>query len=98
MSMRPQADFLYYCCEFLLILPYLSCVRQLFGWLHQSRNLICGFFMFYTYILYSSDLNQFYAGLCEYMQDALCRHNNAGFLATKSASDWVVLYTKAFDS
>ena len=43
-------------------------------------------------------LDQFYVGHCENMQDRLFRHNNSGSLATKKANDWVIVYTKEFDS
>jgi putative endonuclease len=54
--------------------------------------------MYYTYILYSPSIDQFYVGHCDDLEDRLFRHNNSGFLATKKANDWIVVYKKQFDS
>jgi predicted GIY-YIG superfamily endonuclease len=54
--------------------------------------------MFYTYIIYSSAIDQFYIGHCEDLEDRLLHHNNSGSLATKKANDWVIVYSKRFDS
>jgi putative endonuclease len=54
--------------------------------------------MFYTYIIYSPTIDQFYIGHCQDLQERLYRHNNSGTLATKKANDWVVVYAKQFDS
>jgi putative endonuclease len=54
--------------------------------------------MFYTYIIYSPTIDQFYIGHCQDLQERLYRHNNSGTLATKKANDWVVVYSKQFDS
>lgn len=54
--------------------------------------------MFYTYILYSRTLDQFYIGHAEDLADRLSRHNNSGSASTNQANDWVIVYTKQFDS
>jgi putative endonuclease len=54
--------------------------------------------MFYTYIIYSPTIDQFYIGHCQDLQERLYRHNNSRTLATKKANDWVVVYSKQFDS
>jgi len=54
--------------------------------------------MYFTYILYSRLLDQFYIGHCQDLEDRLFRHNNSGSLSTKKADDWVVVYSKPFDS
>lgn len=54
--------------------------------------------MFYTYIIYSPTLDQFYIGHTQDLADRLYRHNNSGSPATKKANDWVVVYSKQFDS
>ena len=66
----------------------------------EAAETFCGFFynMYFTYILYSSILDQFYIGHCQDLQDRLFGHNNSGSLATKNANDWVVVYSKQFDS
>lgn len=54
--------------------------------------------MFFTYILYSRMLDQFYIGHTEDLDDQLNRHNNSGTTSTKKTNDWVIVYTKQFDS
>lgn len=54
--------------------------------------------MFYTYIIYSPTIDQFYIGHCQDLQDMLVGHNNSRSLATNKANDWVIVYSKQFDS
>jgi putative endonuclease len=69
--------------------------------LHKINPAVAGFFCFmpfYTYILYSTSLNQYYIGHTENLQDRIFRHTNSGSKSTKKADDWVVKYTEGFDS
>ena len=52
--------------------------------------------MYFFYILYSKQLDQFYIGHCQNIQDRLERHltNHKGF--TAKAKDWKVVYTEDF--
>ena len=53
---------------------------------------------FYTYIIYSASLNQYYIGHSEKLEDRLSRHINSGSKATKKANDWKLVYTESFET
>ncbi len=53
---------------------------------------------FKVYILYSADIDQYYIGHTENLDDRLFRHTHAGSKATKKASDWKVVYTELFST
>ena len=52
--------------------------------------------MYFFYILYSKQLDKFYIGHCQNIQDRLDRHltNHKGF--TAKAKDWKIVYTEDF--
>ncbi len=52
--------------------------------------------MFFVYIIYSPELDQFYIGQSQNLEDRLFRHNNSGSKSTKKAKDWVLKYTETF--
>jgi putative endonuclease len=52
--------------------------------------------MFLVYIIYSAQLDQFYVGQTENIEDRLFRHINSGSKSTKKAKDWVLKYTETF--
>jgi predicted GIY-YIG superfamily endonuclease len=49
---------------------------------------------YFVYILYSSQLNQYYTGHNADFDDRLYRHVNSGSKSTKKASNWKIVYTK----
>ena len=53
---------------------------------------------FHVYILYSSELDQYYTGHSANLEDRLYRHNNSGSKATKKAIDWKLVYKEQFDN
>ncbi len=53
---------------------------------------------YFVYILYSSQLNQYYTGHSADLDDRLYRHVNSGSKSTKKASDWKIVYTEEFIS
>ena len=62
-------------------------------------DLQSGFFMrFYTYIIYSPSLDQYYVGHSEDLNDRIFRHNNSGSKATKKVNDWQLVYKEEFSS
>jgi putative endonuclease len=56
------------------------------------------FFMFIVYIIYSANLDQYYIGHCESLEDRLFRHTNSGSKATKKANDWKLVYKESFET
>ena len=70
------------------------------GNLHNQPGLNRAFFMnkFYTYIIYSPSLDQYYIGHTENVENRLFRHNNSGSKFTKKTNDWVVKYTEEFST
>jgi putative endonuclease len=54
--------------------------------------------MYYTYIIYSPTIDQFYIGHCQDLHEMLVLHNNGDSSPTKKAIDWVLVYSKQFDS
>jgi len=54
--------------------------------------------MFYTYIIYSPNIDQFYIGHTHHLQEMLLDNNSEESLYSKKANDWVIVYTKEFDS
>ena len=53
---------------------------------------------FYTYILYSEAIDQYYIGHTGDLADRSYRHVHSGSRATKKANDWRVVYTKEFQT
>ena len=54
--------------------------------------------MFKIYIIYSASLDRYYVGSTGNMEDRMFRHNNSGSKSTKSASDWVLVYSEDFET
>ncbi len=54
--------------------------------------------MFYVYILYSKELDRYYIGQTENLDDRLYRHTNSGSKSTKMANDWVLKYKEEFQT
>jgi putative endonuclease len=52
--------------------------------------------MFFTYIIYSIKIDQYYIGQTENLENRLIRHNNKGSKSTKKTNDWVIKYTEVF--
>jgi putative endonuclease len=52
--------------------------------------------MYFVYIIYSPQLDQFYIGQTQNLEDRLFRHNNSGSKSTKKAKDWELKYTESF--
>jgi predicted GIY-YIG superfamily endonuclease len=53
---------------------------------------------FFTYILYSESLDQYYIGHTADLEDRLFRHNNSGSKSTKKAGDWKLMYKASFST
>ncbi|MBN8667177.1 MAG: GIY-YIG nuclease family protein [Chitinophagales bacterium] len=53
---------------------------------------------YFVYIIYSSQIDQYYIGHTENLKDRLFRHQNSGSKATKKAKDWVMVYSENFES
>src|SRR5699024_5674871 len=69
----------------------------------QSPCIFCeGFFycpMFYTYILYSESIDQYYTGYTSVGVDRrLTRHNSGSSPSTKPGIPWKVTYVKSFET
>ena len=54
--------------------------------------------MFKLYIIYSVFLDRYYVGSTANIDDRLFRHKNSGSKSTKSASDWVLVYSEDFET
>ena len=54
--------------------------------------------MFYTYIIFSSDLNKYYVGSTANIEDRLRRHNQKHMGFTGKNSDWKIVYVEAFET
>ncbi|MDZ7658334.1 GIY-YIG nuclease family protein [Fodinibius sp.] len=53
--------------------------------------------MFYTYILYSESLDQYYTGYTSVgVKERLRKHNKGGNRSTKSGIPWKIVYVKSF--
>ena len=52
--------------------------------------------MYHTYILYSAELDKYYIGSCQNIEERLRSHlsNHKGF--TGKAKDWAVVYSETF--
>jgi putative endonuclease len=52
--------------------------------------------MYFTYILYSADIDSYYAGYTSDLEKRLTKHktNHAGF--TGRAKDWAIVYVEEF--
>ena len=54
--------------------------------------------MFKVYILYSSQIDQYYVGHTQDIEDRLMRHNSGSSLSTKKGKPWILMYTESFDT
>ena len=54
--------------------------------------------MFYTYILYSENHDQYYIGHCEHLEKRLERHNNKTVSSTKKYAPWCIVYYESFNT
>ena len=54
--------------------------------------------MFIVYILYSSNVDQYYVGHTQNMEDRLSRHNSGRSLSTKKGKPWNLVYTETFET
>ena len=64
----------------------------------QNKATLCGFYMFYIYIIYSVSLDKYYIG---YTQDVVMRinqHNEGISTFTSKAKDWVLMYTESYST
>ena len=66
---------------------------------HPGYKLIplyAGFFMYYTYILYSEAFDRYYVGHCEDIGPRLLRHNLKKVPSTKPYAPWKLMYTETY--
>lgn len=54
--------------------------------------------MFYIYILYSSNIDKYYIGFTEDLNDRIYKHNNKHRGFTASANDWELKYSEEFNT
>jgi putative endonuclease len=54
--------------------------------------------MYYTYILFSSDLNRYYIGYSSNVEERLAKHNNHHKGFTNAGNDWEIVFTRAFET
>ena len=54
--------------------------------------------MYFTYIIYSIRIDQYYIGQTMNLENRLIRHNNKGSKSTKKSNDWVVKYVEVFNT
>ncbi len=54
--------------------------------------------MYYLYILHSNDLNKFYIGSTQNIQERLQRHLSGRSKYTSKAKDWVLLYSEEYQT
>ena len=52
--------------------------------------------MFYVYVLYSQDREEFYLGYTEDLKKRLASHRGGENRSTKKAQDWIVSYYEAY--
>ncbi len=52
--------------------------------------------MFYVYMLYSKELDQFYLGSTTDLKRRVVEHKRGENRSTKQASDWIVSYYEAY--
>lgn len=57
-----------------------------------------GFFMPYTYILFSEKLNKYYVGACTEMGRRLYEHNIGHSKFTRLGMPWIVVYKEYYDT
>lgn len=63
-----------------------------------EKILKVNFVMFYTYIIYSSDLNLYYKGFTTDFPLRLEYHNSGKSPYTSKATDWKKVYLKSFET
>ena len=68
---------------------------QLPSWV-QTNPASAGFFMYYTYLLYSEAFNRYYVGHCEDINQRLNRHNLRKVPSTKAYAPWKLMYTEKY--
>ena len=54
--------------------------------------------MFKVYILYSSQIDRYYVGHTQDIEDRLMRHNSGRSLSTKKGKPWVLMYTESLET
>ncbi len=54
--------------------------------------------MFYTYILYSKNIDKFYVGYSSNLEERICKHNNKHKGFTNQTQDWEIVFSKAFQT
>lgn len=54
--------------------------------------------MYYLYILHSNDLNKFYIGSTQNIQERLQRHLSGRSKYTSKAKDWVLMYSEEYQT
>ncbi|WP_248574833.1 GIY-YIG nuclease family protein [Flavobacterium sp. H122] len=54
--------------------------------------------MFYVYIIFSASKDVYYKGFTSNLNDRLMKHNSGESTYTSSASDWVLVYSKSFET
>jgi putative endonuclease len=53
---------------------------------------------FYVYIIFSATLDKFYIGCTSNLEKRLIEHNQGISIFTSKASDWILKYSKSFDT
>lgn len=54
--------------------------------------------MYFTYILYSKAIDQFYIGQTHNIEERLLQHNSLRSKSTKKANDWILVYKEVFEN
>ncbi|MCW9707122.1 GIY-YIG nuclease family protein [Fodinibius salsisoli] len=55
--------------------------------------------MFYTYIIYSPSIDQYYTGYTSHtVEERLRRHNAGSSSSTKAGIPWTIKYVKSFEA
>jgi putative endonuclease len=54
--------------------------------------------MYWVYIIYSAKLDRYYVGYTEEIQKRLTEHNTGISTFTAKADDWIVKYSKQYNS
>lgn len=60
--------------------------------------ILCAFFMYFVYILYSKNLNIYYKGFTANFEDRFSSHLLGKSTYSSRATDWVIVYTMAFNT
>lgn len=54
--------------------------------------------MFVVYILYSINLNKYYIGQTDNLENRLSRHNAGKVTSTKNGKPWIIKYVEKFNN